>query len=57
MPEPTSPDAPANHIQLIRVVSRLLAAGWFYRCGPRIVRFFSPESFTSPLAPTSNPEP
>lgn len=118
MPDPAMPDAPATHLQLIRVVSRLfaaymlfwaaddltllpravlslsrymtltpdlrsmpsgafylhyygfettsyllrialllLAAGWFYRCGPRIVRFFSPESFTSPLAPTSNPEP
>ncbi|HWG18371.1 MAG TPA: hypothetical protein VN678_10950 [Acidobacteriaceae bacterium] len=111
MPDPTSPDAPTTHLQLIRVVSRLfaayllfwaaddltllprvilslaheihnaalagapmslfaasfylryylvdsagyilrialllLAAGWFYRCGPRIHRFFSPETFTS----------
>ncbi|HXE07125.1 MAG TPA: hypothetical protein VN612_04460 [Acidobacteriaceae bacterium] len=42
---------------LIRIVVLCIAAGWFYRCGPRIQRFFSPETFTSPLAPTSNPEP
>jgi hypothetical protein len=28
---------------LLRVVVWLMAAGWFYRCGPRIHRFFTTE--------------
>jgi hypothetical protein len=41
----------------LKIALLLLAAGWFYRCGPRIQRFFAPEAFPSALAPTSNPEP
>lgn len=29
---------------LLRIALLLLAAGWFYRCGPRIQRFFFPET-------------
>ena len=38
---------------VLRIALCLLAAGWFYRCGPRIQRFFS----GADLAPASNPEP
>jgi hypothetical protein len=42
---------------LLRIALLLLAAGWFYRCGPRIQRFFSSETTNSPLVPASNHEP
>jgi hypothetical protein len=35
----------------------LMGAGWFYRCDPRIQRFFSPETVSPPLQPSSNLEP
>jgi hypothetical protein len=29
---------------ILRIALWLFAAGWFYRCGPRIRRFFAPET-------------
>ena len=42
---------------LLRIALWFAGAGWFYRCGPRIQRFFSPETSGSHIAPASNPEP
>lgn len=33
---------------LLCIALWLMAAGWFYRCGPRIQRFFSGEDETQP---------
>ncbi|HEY5054946.1 MAG TPA: hypothetical protein VII58_02225 [Acidobacteriaceae bacterium] len=41
----------------LRIALWLIGAGWFYRCGPRMQRFFSPEAADSHLAPASNLEP
>ena len=41
----------------LRIALWLIGAGWFYRCGPRIQRFFSPETIDSHRVPASNPEP
>jgi hypothetical protein len=35
---------------ILRTALWLVGAGWFYRCGPRIQRFFNPE--VSPLEPS-----
>jgi len=29
---------------ILRIALWVIAAGWFYRCGPRIHRYFAPES-------------
>ena len=42
---------------ILRIFLWLMTAGWFYRCGPRIQRFFAPEPADSQLAPVPNPEP
>lgn len=42
---------------LIRIVALCIAAGWFYRCGPRIQRFFSPETAASPELESPVPSP
>ncbi|MGA1982609.1 MAG: hypothetical protein ABSG84_09045 [Acidobacteriaceae bacterium] len=31
---------------ILRIALWLMGAGWFYRCGPRIYRFFNPEEST-----------
>jgi hypothetical protein len=33
---------------VLRMTLWLMAAGWFYRCGPRIYRFFNSEESTNP---------
>jgi len=32
----------------LRIALWLMAAGWFYRCGPKIQRFFNPEGVPNP---------
>jgi hypothetical protein len=40
---------------ILHIALWLLAAGWFYRCGPKIQRFFSGEALPIKTAPPVQP--
>ena len=41
---------------ILRIALWLVAAGWFYRCDPRILKFFGPEADDNLDVDTTGPE-